>query len=324
MLSHMTMAAPVALMTLWIYFERRREVGANEALRSTLRLMGLALVTTFAVAAFVFAAAAASPTGMRLGGYVPFDWTGFAGALDALVQSTIGVSAPVPWLGPIVIGAAALAIAIRPPEWLGERGRLYAILILGVPLGVALLHPGNSNFPRYYLCSALGLALLVGLGIGRGLSERGALRIVAATALAVMVLSSLMQDLRLIEAQRGHPDRPIFLMATLAPAGARVALDRPRFEGIVSVAAERAGYPAKIVDGCAPAEFFLSATTVAPPPPRIVRCGLRMRAIASASGTALTGDRWTLYRLEACNARGPLLPAPLEACPRARFHAERA
>jgi hypothetical protein len=149
-------------------------------------------------------------------------------------------------------------------------------------------------------------------------------RAVAATALAVMVLSNLMQDLRLIEAQRGHPDRPVRLMVGLAPGGARVALDRPRFEGIVSVAAERAGYPVKIVDGCAPAEFFLSATTVAPPPPRIVRCGLRMRAIASASGTALTGDRWTLYRLEACNARGPLLPAPLEACPRARFDAERA
>jgi hypothetical protein len=324
MLSHMTMAAPVALVALWDYFERRRTHGLREALRSTMRLMGPSLAATIAVAAFVFAAAAASPTGMQLGGYVPFEWAGFLGALDSLTQGTIGLSGPAPWLGPLVIGMAAAVTAVRPPPWLGARGRLYAILILGVPLGVALLHPGNSIFPRYYLCSALGLTLLVALGIGRGLSKQGAMRAVAATALAAIVLCALIQDWRLIRTQRGHPDQPVRLMATLAPGGTRVALDLPRFEGIVSVAAERAGYPVKIVEDCAPAEFFLSATTAAAPPAGIVRCGLRMRAIASASGTALTGDRWTLYRLQACNAPGPLLPAPLEACPRVRFHAERA
>ena len=321
MLSHLTMAAPVALVTLWVYLENRR---VRHALGSTARLMGPALVATIAVAGFVFAAAAASPTGMRLGGYDPFSWTGFGGALDALARGTIGASAPVPWLDPLLIGLAAAAIAIRPPSWLGARGRLYAILIVGVPIGVALLHPGNSIFPRYYLCSALGLALLVALLIGRGWSERGGIRALAAVAVAAILVSSLVQDFRLIDGQRGHPDRPVRLMANLAPHGARLALDVPRFEGIVSVAAERAGYPVAIVEGCAPAEFFLSATTTAAPPPRIVRCGRTMRLLASAAGTALTGDRWALYRLDACNASGPLLPAPLEACPRVRFHAERA
>jgi hypothetical protein len=324
MLSHLTMAAPVALVTLWVYLDRRRALGAGQALRSTARLMGPALAATVAIAGFVFAAAAASPTGMRLGGYDPFDWTGYVGALDALAQGTIGASSLVPWIAPLVIGVGAAATAIRAQPWLGARGRFYAILILAVPLAVAVLHPGNSIYPRYYSCSAIGLALLVALLIGRGLSRPGAVRALATTALAAIVLASLIQDVGSIESRRGDPDRPVRLMARLAPAGARVALDLPRFEGIVSVAAERAGYRVAIVEGCAPAEFFLSATALASPPVRIVRCGRAMRLLASAAGTALTGDRWALYRLDACNAPGPLLPAPLEACPTARFDAERA
>jgi hypothetical protein len=324
MLSHMTMAAPVALVTLWVYIARRRTSGARGALRLTARLMGPALAATIAVAAFVFAAAAASPTGMRLGGYLPFDWSGFVGALDSLAGATVGAAFPAPWLGPLVIGAAALIVAVRPPALLGARGRLYAILILGVPVGAALLHPGNSIFPRYYLCSALGLALLGAVAIGRGLCGRAVVKAVAGAAFVAIVLSCLLHDRRLIEAQRGHPDRPVRLMAAAAPGGARLALDLPRFEGIVRVAAKRAGYPVEIVDGCAAAEFFLSATTAVVPPTRIVHCGLEMSALASSSGTALTGDRWTLYRFDACKPSGPLLPAPLEACPRARSHAERA
>jgi hypothetical protein len=324
MVSHLTMAAPVALVTLWAYLEQRRAVGALQALRSTARLMGPALAAAIAAAVFIFAAAAASPTGMRLGGYEPFHWGGFASALNALAQGTVGGSSGIPWVGPVIIALAAAAVAVRPPSWLGRRSRLYAILILGVPLGVALLHPGNSIFPRYYLCSAIGLALLVAILVGHGLSHRGAGRALAATALAAIILASLVQDVRLIECRRGYPDRPVRLMARLAPAGARVALDLPRFEGIVRIAAERSGYQTEIVDGCSPAEFFLSATATANPPGWVDRCGRSMRLVDSAAGTALTGDRWALYRLGACNERGPLLPAPLEACPRARFHAERA
>jgi hypothetical protein len=324
MLSHMTMAAPVAVVALWAYIERRRRSGARGALRSTLRLMGPALAATIAVAAFVFAAAAASPTGMRLGGFEPFNWSGFLRALDALVGGTIGISTPLPWIGPLLVGTAAVVFAIRRPQWLGARAPLYAMLILAVPLGVALFHPGNSIFARYYLCSGLGLALLLASLLGRGLEARGAIRIAAAAVLTGVVLTSVIHDSRLIEAERGHPDLPVRVMAEAAPGGARLALDLPRFEGIVSVAARRAGYPVAIVQGCAPAQFFLSATTAAPPRADIVRCGRKMRAIASASGTALTGDRWTLYRLDACKPSGPLLPAPLEACPRARFDAERA
>src|SRR5205085_464030 len=66
MLSHMTMAAPVALIALWTYLDRRRAEGPARALRESTRLMGPAFVATAAVVLFVFAAAAASPTGMQL------------------------------------------------------------------------------------------------------------------------------------------------------------------------------------------------------------------------------------------------------------------
>jgi uncharacterized membrane protein len=68
MLSHMTMAAPVAIATLWAYLERRSQAGPNAAVPWTLRLMGPALATTAAVVVFIFTAAELSPTGMRLGG----------------------------------------------------------------------------------------------------------------------------------------------------------------------------------------------------------------------------------------------------------------
>ena len=82
MLSHMTMAAPVGLIALWFYLERRAAAGPAKAMRDAARLMGPALAATAAVVAFVFAAAAASPTGMQLGGYLPFAWHEFFAGLN--------------------------------------------------------------------------------------------------------------------------------------------------------------------------------------------------------------------------------------------------
>jgi len=310
-LSHMTMAAPVALLASWVYLDRRTSLGPGEAMRAAVRLMGPAVGATAAVFASVFAAAAVSPTGMRLGGYLPFDWAGYGLALDDLAGWTLGVSAIVPWIGPALLAAAAAVIAVRPPAWLGSRGRLYAILILAVPLGVGLFHPGNAAFARYYLSSALGLLLLASEWIGRGLGERRALRGVSAAALATIVLVSLWHDSDLIQTKRGHPEETVQIMALNAPRGARVAVDRQGFEGMLKLAARRAGYDLDIVSGCAPARFVVAGQSrFTRAPELLVHCGVPMRALGSGDGTPLSGDHWILYGAEGLQSAGPPVSGP--------------
>lgn len=312
MFSQLTMAAPVVLVAAWVYVERRREVGPSAAMRETARLMGPTLAATAAVILFVAAAAAASPTGMRLGGYAPFAWGDYEGALDNLSGWTLGVSAIAPWLGPLLIAVIAIALASRPPVWLGSRGRLYALLILGVPVAVGLVHPGNAAFSRYYLSSALGILLLGSEWIGRGLEDRGGARTLSASALAVVLIASLSHDRDLIRAERGHPDAAVALIAQRSPGGARIALDPKRFEGMLTVAAARTGYAARFVDGCMPAEFVVAARPrVSAPPATLIRCGVTFHAIAGDRGTPLSGDFWTLYGAPAGSERLQTAGAPV-------------
>jgi hypothetical protein len=311
MLSHLSMAAPVALIALWAYLDRRACLGPSEGMRTAARLMGPAVGATVAVIAFVLAAAAASPTGMRIGGYLPFGWDGYGVALDDLAGWTLGVSGIAPWMGPALLAAVAAAIAFRPPAWLGSQGRLYAILMLGVPLGVGLLHPGNAAFARYYLSSALGLLLLASEWIGRGLGAKGTPRAVSATALATILLVSLWHDSDLVQAKRGRPDETVQIMARTAPRGARVAIDRHGFEGMLTLAAARAGYALDIVDGCAPARFVIAGQgRFGPAPDRLVHCGVQMRALGSEKGTPLSGDSWILYGAEGLQRAGPPVSGP--------------
>ncbi|HEX6741871.1 MAG TPA: hypothetical protein VF079_08780, partial [Sphingomicrobium sp.] len=166
-------------------------------------------------------------------------------------------------------------------------------------------HPGNSGFSRYYLSSALGLLLLASAWIGQGLAKPGAARALACTASAAVLLTSLWHDSQLLSAERGHPDGAVQLIAQASPAGARVALDPWRLEAITTVAAIRDDYPLKLVGGCAPADFVVSAQArFAAPKPSIVRCGVTMRALGSDVGTPLTGDRWTVYGRQSLQTAG--------------------
>jgi hypothetical protein len=297
MLSHMTMAAPIGLATLWFYRERRAAAGPSAALPETLRLLGPALVATAAAVAFVFTAAALSPTGMRLGGYVPFAAAHYAAALNDLALWSAGLGSPWPWLVPALVGTCALLIVVRRPDWLGPRGRLYALLILGIPLGVAVLRPGNSEFARYYLASTLGLLLLLSDWIGRGLSESRPMRAAAAMLLVTLVGVSLYGDSLLIKAARGRPSGAVADMAALSPQGARVAFAQPQLKAVVALASARRGYAARFAGGCAPADFMIAAPSRWRPAPRTVeRCGVLMEAIDSSSSIPLTGDSWVLYR----------------------------
>ena len=311
MLSHMTMAAPVALVTLWVYLDRRAALGPSAAMRKSARLMGPALAATAAVVLFVFAVAGASPTGMRLGGYVPFGWLNFTAALDDLTDWTAGLTLVELWVAPALLAVAALWIGLCPPAWLGARARLYAILILAVPLGAGLVQSGNSGFARYYLSSAIGLLLLASEWIGRGLGKGGAARVAAAALLGVVVLAGLWRDSLLINLQRGRPDGPVAFMEQRSPHGARVALDPKRLEGPLTVAAHRAGYGIGIAKGCAPADYVLAAPLpMVRASPTITRCGVTMRALAWSATSTLTGDAWILYGPKTLQTAGAPVSGP--------------
>ena len=305
MFSHLTMAAPVALVSTWFYLERRASAGPQAALRDTLRLMGPALAATAAVVAFVFAAGALSPTGFRLGGYDPFAFDHYMAALDDLAFWSAGIAAPWPWLVPLALGCAAALIARRRPEWLGSRALLYALLIVAVPLAAAVIRPGNASFARYYLTSAVGLLLLMADWIARGLADRTPVRAAAAVMLVTLVGVGLYRDSMLIALERGRPAAPVADMAALAPGGARIAFVEPRLKGVVAVAAERSGYRARFAGGCAPADFLLaSQSRWTAAPATIERCGVAMDAIDSSVTVPITGDSWVLYRARRLQSLG--------------------
>ena len=299
MLSHMTMAAPVSIATLWFYLERRRQAGPQRALGDSIRLMGGALAATVGVIAFVFTAAALSPTGMRLGGYLPFSGRDYVVALDDLALWSAGFAAPLPWLVPLLACAIAVVIAVRRPEWLGPRALLYALLILAVPLGALVIRAGNSGFARYYLASVIGVLLLASEWIARGLAGRPPVRTAAALLLVTAMGVAAYGDSELIQLQRGMPARPVSDMAVVSPAGARLALDQPRFESVVTVAALRRGYAVHFAGGCAPADFLLAAQSRwTPTPVTVERCGVQLKAIDSSVTIPLTGESWVLYKRE--------------------------
>lgn len=320
MFSHLTMAAPVAIATFWSYLERRSELGPKTALRATGQLMGPALATTVGVTLFVFAAAAASPTGMRLGGYEPFSAQNYVAAIDDLALWSAGLGTPWPLFVPLLLAAAALLIAARKPIWLGSSARLYALLILTVPVGLAMFRAGNSGYARYYLVSAVGLLLLMAEWIARGLAARPPVRAAAALLIVTCVGANLYRDSLLIAADRGRPGAPIRDMAALSPSGASIAFAEPRLKAVVAVAAERTGYRARFAGGCTPAEFLLLAQyRWSAAAKKVERCGVEMEAIDSSAAIPLTGDSWVLYRAKTLQSFGSADSGPAPAAGSRRF-----
>lgn len=301
MLSHLTMAAPIALAALWVYLDRRAELGPAPALRVTARLVGPALVVPAAVVGLVFAAAAASPTGLRLGGYLAFSWRDYGAALGDLAAWTVGMGMRPAWLGPAALALTAGFLAVRPPQWLGSRARLYAILILAVPLAMALIRPGNAGFARYYLTSALGVLLLLAEWLGRAITSGGRLRQVALAVLVALTAAGLWRDAQLLAQGRGRPDVAVALIGTRP-----VALQPARLEAAMRLAANRRGHPLRIARGCAPAPFVLAGHGRFDRPfATMERCRITYRRIAAGLTTPLSGDAWSLYAAHRLQSREP-------------------
>lgn len=314
MLSNLTMLAAVGLVTLWVYLERRSAVGAAGAIRGALALMGPALGACAAVLLLVFGAAAASPGGLRVGGYTPFSVHGYTVALANLADWTAGLAFSAQWLAIVALLGIGLAMLFRPPAALGSRARLYGLLILGVPVAIAAERAGNAQFARYYLCSAIGLLLLGSEWIAQAVKGDRTQRALCAAACVLFLATAAWRDGQLIALGRGQTERAIRLMADEAPLGAPVDVHTYQLVAPVLTAATQADYPVTLAKGCAPAEFMV-VQRLPDSGPTAIRCGRPMHAIGWSSAPQLTGDAWVLYRAQRLQTAGPPVsgPAPRRA-----------
>ena len=197
-------------------------------MRDCRALMGPALVATAGVVLFVFAAAAASPTGMQLGGYVPFAWRDFVAALNDLTGWTVGLDTAVRDLARARCCSAAWRCGLRPaPAEMARRP------------GAALRDP-DPRRPAWRGLGPVGeqrlCALLSGerdrpaaarVGVDRPRARQAArVRAAAAALLGVARVHRPVARFELIELQRGRPDGAGRADGrAIARRGARVALD---------------------------------------------------------------------------------------------------
>jgi hypothetical protein len=305
MLSHLTMAAFVCLLSLWLFAVRRSERGPSDALRTTARIMGPQLVACGAVIAGVFAAASASPEGMQVGGYSPFTADRYALALSDLSVTTLGFSFGPWWLVPSLLGLLAAWVAVRPPRWIGRWRYLLPLLILSVPLGVGLTRSGNPEFARYYLSSAVGVLLLASVWLGRELRAPAVRNAIALLGLTIMVGGGLWGDYQLIKLRRGDPDRPLQIIAERSSHRPTVAFAEERLKAVLIAAGERRGYRFETASGCDPAEYMLGARWSPTPVRReVVRCDTTWHLVDYGNSGRLSGEGWALYRSERLQSTG--------------------
>ena len=237
-----------------------------------------------------------------MGGYTPFSVEGYTAALANLSAWTAGLTFSIRWLAPIALLGIGLAMLIRPPSFMGARARLYGLFILGVPVVIAIERTGNSQFARYYLCSAIGLLLLGAEWIAQSVKGGRIDRALCATGCALFLVTALWHNAQLIRLERGQPDRAIRLMAAEAPRGAEVDVRTYMLSAPIIVAARQADYPISVAKGCAPAEFMIVARG-AHSTPTAMRCGQSMRAVGWSEATVLTGNSWVLYRAQSLQSQ---------------------
>ncbi|HEX5258214.1 MAG TPA: hypothetical protein VFW35_05470 [Sphingomicrobium sp.] len=298
MLSQLTMAAPLVLLTLWVYLEKRSSVAVRGAMLETLALMGPALGAAAAAALFALVPAVVSPTGLQTGGYNPFTVRNYLLGLSKLDEWTVGWMFPAHWIAAVALLGTGAAILVRQPAMMASRARLYGILILGTPVVILVEHMGNAQFSRFYLCSAIAILLLGAEWTVRAVGGGAKNRALWAAACALFLASAFWHDRQFIELGRGHPERAIRLMADQAPQGAPVDVATYQFVAPMVVAARQADYPLALANGCAPAEFMIVARGPNSPD-TLIRCGRAMRAIGWSEATDLSGDAWVLYRTQA-------------------------
>ncbi len=297
MLSHLTMILTLIALGGWVLISLWQRSSPREAIRGTWRLFWPSALVSMLVVAAIFGAAAASDTGFQLGSLVPFSFAAFAIAMSQIVSSSLGPELRPLWLLPVVTALLLVVAATRRDPVSRFRMPFYLIAILGLPLAMVVLQPGNGVILRYYLLSVAALLILAGERIGFGLAARGWRRWASAVAIAAIVALSLGRDVSLIRNARGLPDGPVLYLAAHAPLGAEVAVANPRAKAVLYSAAAWRGYRLEVEDSdCPEARYLLVDRDPGKPAPADVSpCGLAYRAVASARTNGLSGGDWVLY-----------------------------
>jgi hypothetical protein len=292
MFSQLTMAFGLVAVALWVGFELFL-VARPEAppWGTAARVLAPLLIPAAAVVGFVLWAA--GPAGLQFGNYDAFSWSSLNDGVGTMWRYAFGG---------LFLWLAGLALVLI---WPGEKrgGRAAAGELIGfglmalVPAGVALLQLGNSGTPRYYLVAGIGWLAIVALRAGERIAAGGRQRIVAAAGLGAIVAASLVMDLAIVRDQRADPGLALAAMRGRAPAGAEVAIDRPRASAVLRSAAAVSGYGVSVVEAPCPATRFLfvdrdgdEAFADAPQ-----RCGARYGVIAEGHPAGLSGTHWKLY-----------------------------
>ncbi|MCW3847853.1 glycosyltransferase family 39 protein [Sphingomonas sp. LB-2] len=297
MFSQLTMAFGLAALALWVGWTLYRNRPPREASVAAARILLPVIVPAIAVLAIIFGAARAAGTGMRLGNYEPFSLTVFADGWGAMLLTAFG--------GPLALVAAILLSA--PPDTPSPqdgpaRDRVFFLLALLIPFGIALLQVANSGAPRYHLLSGLGAMMLVAMHSGPRLAPGRASRLPVGAALALVTIAALITDNRIIANRRADP-APV-IDSLIAAQESEIAVERDRSTAILRMAAASRHLPLTVIEGPCPATrfWFVDRDGDAPFPDPAVRCDNPYHVVAEGHPTGLSGTHWKLYE------RGPLAP----------------
>jgi hypothetical protein len=287
MLAHVSMLFGVAALAGWMAIVEARSAPRLAALRTSLLFSARALAAVAVVLLMIFAGAAASPDGLRMGSITPFSLVAFVDAVAHMLAYTLGW----PWLaGSWMLAALLLPRLIRREPSLADRMPFFLLAILGLPLLVLLFQPDNSAYPRYYLLSAVGLLLL--------LPEILVLRPRFGTMLITVVLvGSISADIVIVENRRADPGTAVEAMMREQPGGGFVLLEHGRDAAVLQTAAGRRGYPLILSETCVNADFYFvqEAPGGAGFPLAALRCGRAFQPLTGATTKGLSGMDWQLY-----------------------------
>jgi hypothetical protein len=293
-LSHLTMVAPLGLLCLWVYLEKRSSLGTSRAMVETLALMVPPLAACGAALAIMLVPAILSPTGLQTGGYNPHSFHNYTVGLSDMETWAAGLTFPVRWLAIVALVGIGGWMLVRPAAAMRSRARLYGLLLLGVPVAIFSERIGNAQFARFYMSSAIGLLLLGAEWAALAASGARTLRALCAAAGVLFLVEAFWHDREIVELGRGQPDHAIRLMAADAPRGAKVDVHTYQLVAPFVVAARQADYPLQLSKDCS-AKFMIVARN-ARSTRTVERCGRPMHAIGWSEATDLTGDAWVLYR----------------------------
>lgn len=295
LLAQLTLVFGIVALAIWVAVVLARDRSVDFATTRSIRLWLPTAGAAVAIVALVLGAAAASPTGMQVGDYVPFSPDALWRALRTMVAATLGgLDAPA-WLDIVAVLAllATLAIAL----YRREPVAIFAVAaIVGLPLALALLRVGNTGMPRYFLLSSVALLLVLAGRLAESLGQRRPMRIASAAVLVVLIVAMIRDDLSQAALRRGDTGAAIATMTALAPNGATILVEHLRPIATLRVGAAETVYPLRIVDTC-PAPMFVHLDLVdgAVAPRAIMRCGTAYRLRVVRRRGSLSGVDWALY-----------------------------